>query len=50
MSDDTNKHLIQKHGFLRWWKTMCKADAPSGTENKILKEIVEKIFAKCSHV
>ena len=24
MTDDTNKHIIQKHGFKAWWWTMCK--------------------------
>ena len=50
MSDDTNRHLIQKHGFIRWWKTMCKVEMPSGEEINILKKTIEKIFSKCSHV
>jgi SAM-dependent methyltransferase len=43
MSDETNKHLIQKHGFISWWKTMCKADIPpwnNGSEDQTIKEIV----------
>ena len=28
MSDETTKHLIQKHGFMPWWKTICKAEIP----------------------
>ena len=50
MSDETNKHLIQKHGFIRWWKTMCRAEMPSETENYRLKNSIEKIFSKCSHM
>jgi len=26
MSNDTNKHLIQKHGFKKWWRTMVRSD------------------------
>jgi glycosyltransferase involved in cell wall biosynthesis/predicted SAM-dependent methyltransferase len=25
MTVSTNKHLIQKHGFMAWWKTMCRS-------------------------
>jgi len=25
MTEDTNKHLIQKHGFMAWYNTMCKS-------------------------
>ena len=50
MSDETNKHLIQKHGFIRWWKTMCRAEMPSEIENQRLKNSIEKIFSKCSHM
>ena len=43
MGDETNKHLIQKHGFIPWWKTMCKVEIPSwdnGSEDQVIKEVV----------
>jgi len=42
MTNDTNRMLINKHGFKAWWLTMCRSfwnGWAAGRENEIFKDI-----------
>jgi len=38
MSDDTNKQLIQKHGFHRWWKMMSNSEKKDTNETYVVED------------